>query len=81
MASIDPKTMKKSGFWLQKCEFLKICACQSGFFWVSNKVLISGTRSCLYFASNCEKSGLFGDFLLRTAVGNLKLVYAAVFNS
>ena len=32
MASIDPKTMKKSGFWLEKCEFLKICACQSKFF-------------------------------------------------
>ena len=32
MASIDPKTMKKSGFWLEKFEFLKICACQSGFF-------------------------------------------------
>ena len=32
MASIDPKTMKKSGFWLEKCEFPKICACQSGWF-------------------------------------------------
>ena len=32
MASIDPKTMKKSGFWLEKCECLKIGACQSGIF-------------------------------------------------
>ena len=32
MASIDPRTMKQSGFWLEKCEFLKVCACQSGFF-------------------------------------------------
>ena len=31
MASIDPKTMKKSGPWLEKCQFLEICACQSGF--------------------------------------------------
>ena len=62
MASIDPKTMKKSGFWLEKCEFLKIFACQSGFFEVSSQVLISGTRSCLYFASNCEKKWTFWRF-------------------
>ena len=31
MASIDPRTMKQSGFWLEKWEFLKVCACQSGF--------------------------------------------------
>ena len=82
MASIDPKTMRKSGFWLEKCEFLKICACQSGFLWVSSKVLILGTRSSLYFASNCEKKVDFlAIFLLRTAVGNLKLAYAAVVDS
>ena len=32
MAPIDPKTMKKSGCWLEKCVFLKIRACQSGGF-------------------------------------------------
>ena len=62
MASIDPKTMKKSHFWLEKCEFLNICACQSGFLQVSSNVLISGTRSRLYFASNCEKKWTFWRF-------------------
>ena len=32
MPPIDPKTMKRSGLWLEECEFLKIGACQSGFF-------------------------------------------------
>ena len=32
MSSIDPKTIEKSGLRLEKCEFLKICACRSGFF-------------------------------------------------
>ena len=59
MASIDPKTMKRSGFWLEKCDFPKVCACQSGFFLVSSKVLISGTRSCFNFASNYEKLAIF----------------------
>ena len=82
MASIDPRTMKQSGFWLEKCEIPKICAYHSGVFQVSSKVLISGRRSCLHFVSNCaRKFALFGDFLLRTAVGNLKLAYAAVVDS
>ena len=64
MTSIDPKTMKKSGFWLEKCEFLNICACQSGLLWVSSKLLILGARSCLYFASNCDKKWTFWRFYL-----------------
>ena len=62
MASIDPKTMKKSGFWLEKCEFLKICACQSASFYVSSKVLISSTRSCLYFASTAKNVDFLAIF-------------------
>ena len=57
MASIDPKTMKGSGFWLEKCELFNLCACQSEHFKVNIKVLISWTHSCPYFAFNCEKSG------------------------
>ena len=81
MASIDPKTMKKSGFWLEKCEFLKVCACQSGIYLGQQQGIDLGDTLMPLLCFQLRNKVNLLAILLRTAVGNLKLAYTAVVDS